>query len=39
VVDVLELVNTIANARLAGWANFEEQSRRNLKKAVTDFGA
>jgi aminoglycoside phosphotransferase (APT) family kinase protein len=37
VADVLELVNTIANARLAGWANFEEQSRRNLIKAVTDF--
>jgi len=39
VVDVLELVNTISNARLAGWANFEEQSRRNLARAVRDFRA
>jgi len=36
-VDVLELVNTVSNARMAGWANFEEQSRRNLEEAVTRF--
>jgi hypothetical protein len=39
VVDVLELVNTISNARLAGWANFEEQTRRNLRNVMTDLGA
>jgi aminoglycoside phosphotransferase (APT) family kinase protein len=37
VVDVLELVNTISNARRAGWARFEAQSRRNLRTAVRDF--
>jgi aminoglycoside phosphotransferase (APT) family kinase protein len=39
VVDVLELVNTVANARLAGWVNFEEQSRFNLTRAVADYRA
>jgi aminoglycoside phosphotransferase (APT) family kinase protein len=39
VVDVLELVNTISNARLAGWADFEERSRLRLRAAVDDFGA
>jgi hypothetical protein len=39
VVDVLELVNTISNARLAGWEDFEEESRHHLREAVTDFRA
>jgi len=39
VVDVLELINAIANSRLAGWSDFEDQNRRYLGEAIAEFRA
>jgi aminoglycoside phosphotransferase (APT) family kinase protein len=36
VVDVLELVNTVANAHREGWDDYEETSRQNLDSVIAD---
>lgn len=38
VVDVLELVNTVANARREGWVDYEETTRQNLESVIADLG-